>query len=42
VADYEYDGVQPAVGSGKSAGHFLHRETPLFKNHSVAMGNFKN
>jgi hypothetical protein len=31
-----------AAGSGKSAVPILHRETPLLKNRSGAMGDFKN
>jgi hypothetical protein len=31
-----------AAGSGKSAGHFSHRKTSLFKNPSDATGDFKN
>jgi hypothetical protein len=27
--------------SGKSAGHFLHRETPLLKNRGDATSDFK-
>jgi hypothetical protein len=31
-----------AAASGKSADPILHRKTPLLKNHSDAMGDFKN
>jgi hypothetical protein len=31
-----------AAGSGQSANHILHGETPLFKNRNDVMGNFKN
>jgi hypothetical protein len=31
-----------AAGSGKSAYHFLHRKTPLFKNRSDETDDFKN
>jgi hypothetical protein len=41
VTDDEKDGVQPAAGSGKSAGHYLHCETPLFKNRSNATAILK-
>jgi hypothetical protein len=31
-----------AAESGKSADHFLHRETPLLKNRSDGKSDFKN